>query len=124
MTGLETAGAAVAVVVGGISLVAGFAAGARWVWRSLRRLFQTIDAIALMLGDGTPQRPGALAQIEAVRAEVSLNSGKSLKDEVVRVREEIQTFRVLIDDHLRWHQENSGVIDPSVSLTRRQTRRR
>lgn len=113
MADLETAGAVVGIAAGGLAVLTGAGAAVRWAWRANRKVVRVFDAI---LGDGTPHHPGIVAQVDAIRGEVTLNSGRSMKDEVVRTREAVDAMRGIVDGHLAWHL-NSDAVDPTVSLT-------
>jgi hypothetical protein len=105
----------VGIGAGLIAVAGGVGVGVRAAWRTNRRFTRLVDSI---LGDGTPTHPGVASQVEQIRAEVRLNGGRSLKDEVVAARSELGEMRLLLDGHLAWHVGNRGAIDPTVSLIR------
>lgn len=76
----------------------------RLVWSFNRRIGHALDLIigAPAVGE-IPEKPGVVARLERIEKEVRPNGGGSMKDQVSKIQESVDTIDSLLKQHLNGH---------------------
>lgn len=120
---LETVWAAVAVAASAVTVAGAVGYATRRALRGLRKLGRLTDRVLGVPADGdTPARPGLLAQVDKLAADVAgltaemrPNGGSTLRDAVNRVEKKLGDVEQGLAEHLL-----AGHVDPTGPLLRKQ----